>query len=164
LALTETEKVAAGRMGCGKMALYGLAGLFALGVIGQFARDPVPSGEPAASPPPGLAPTGPPELAVTARELRAAYAANEIAAKQRFAGKRLRVTGTIEALDLDFSDNPVIRLTTDDMFQSVQAQFDKADAAAIAALNKGARATVICSRVTEALGAPLLSDCTLASD
>lgn len=148
------DQRAAKKGGCLKVAGIGALALVGLGVIGALA------GGGAGSKPEAEAPAAPP-LAITARELHAAYDANEVAAKARFDGQRLAVTGTIAGISLDLLDNPVVQLETANQFQSVQAKFAKEDAAATGALAKGQEITVICAKVTEVIGAPILDECAL---
>lgn len=100
-------------------------------------------------------------LEVTARELAAAYDANEVAAQQTYGGQRLAVTGTVDGITLDFMDNSVVQLVGVNQFLAVQATLEEGEDAA--SLSKGATATVICEEVTEVISAPMLSGCRLAS-
>lgn len=97
-------------------------------------------------------------LQVDARMLYAAYDANEVAADQQFKGKRLRVTGTVEAIDSGIGDEPVVRLSAGS-FQSVHVQ--GLAAATAASLAKGQQITVVCTGDGEVIGSPMLEDCTL---
>ena len=101
-----------------------------------------------------------PAMEVSARDLFSAYEANEVAAQQTYGGKPLKVTGSVQGVTLDFMDNPVIQLATSNEFLPVQATVDDADAAA--SISKGTTVTVLCDELTEVIGAPQLSGCTLA--
>ncbi len=151
----EGTKGAAKKGGCLKVGLIVVGGLFGLAVIGTVLGDPAPS-----STAPAPAPEAP-ALAITAPELLAAFAQNEVAAKARFDGQALAVSGTIAAIELDFADNPVIRFDAGQAFESVQAKFTKDDAAAVGALAKGQAITVTCAEVTEVIGNPVLDGCAL---
>ena len=98
---------------------------------------------------------------VSARDLFAAFEANEVAAKAKYGDQALAVTGVIAGVSLDFMDRPVVSLETSNQFMSVDATFGKEDAEKTAALAKGQTITVTCSELTEAIGKPLLSDCAL---
>ena len=102
-----------------------------------------------------------PVIDVTARAMQRQFADNEVSAKALYEGKRARVTGTLASIDLDFSDDPMLILETGEMFNRVQASFDKADATAIGQLRKGTKVTVLCDRVSEVVGSPMLNDCAL---
>lgn len=100
-------------------------------------------------------------VAVDSRELGRAYEANEVAAQQLYGNKRLEVTGTLESIELDFSDDPVLSLPGVNEFTSVKASFPKEATAQTSALAKGQTVTVICDTISEVMGSPMLSDCTL---
>lgn len=135
--------------------LWAVGVIAVIGILGQ-ASDPTPPG-PAVDAPEVAAAV----LDVTAGELRAAYEANEVAAQQRFGGQTLRVSGTIAEIGLDITDDPMIVFESGDRFSQTQAGFTKADADAIAGLSKGEALTVLCERVSEVAGTPILSRCTL---
>lgn len=104
-----------------------------------------------------------PVVDVTARDLHAAFEANEVAAQSTYGDKRLRVSGTISSVALDFADDPFLVLETANQFQGVHAGFTKAEASAIAALTKGQKVTVICDDLSEAVGTPMLDECALGA-
>lgn len=97
-----------------------------------------------------------PLLAIDARTLFKDYEANEIAADQKYKGKRLRVTGEVESIDSDLIDEPVITLSTGG-FLGVQVRGLSADVAA--SLGKGQTLTVECTGAGEVIGAPMLEEC-----
>lgn len=157
----ETPAAAGKKRGCGfygLMAAGVLAGLVVLGSLGQQEkrdeREAAAAGKPDAA--------GAPMTEVSARDLQRAFAGNEVAAKQTYGNRRLKVSGTIASIDLDITDNPVVVLATGDDFNRVHARFEKDDSAAIAALAKGQKAAVVCDRIDEVAGTPMLSDCSLA--
>ena len=98
-----------------------------------------------------------PVEAVSARDLFAAYETNEVAADQRFKGKVIEVTGRIEGIDQDFSDQPLVRLDSGDMIRSVQA--GGLDASIAATLSKGSEVTLVCIGAGEVVGTPRLDEC-----
>jgi len=97
-------------------------------------------------------------IVLDARRLHATYSANEVAADQQFKGKPLLVTGTIEAIDSGFGDEPDIRLSAGD-FEFVMVKGVPASKAAT--LAKGQQITVLCTGGGEIIGSPVLDDCTL---
>ena len=97
----------------------------------------------------------------TPNALLQAYEANEVAAKAKFGGRVLEVTGKVHSIQLDLTDDPVIWFETGSRYDRVHAGFDKSAAAATSALSKGQTVTVRCAKITEALGTPLLMDCQL---
>lgn len=99
--------------------------------------------------------------AIGAPELYAAYDANEAGAQARFDGKRLQVTGTIESVALDVTDDAVIHLESANKYQTVSAKMADESKAAASRLSKGETVTVTCDSVMEVIGIPILSDCRL---
>lgn len=100
-------------------------------------------------------------VAVDSRELGRAYEANEVAAQQLYGNKRLEVTGTLESIELDFADDPVLSLPGINEFSNVRATFPKEATTQTSALTKGQSVTVVCDTISEVMGSPMLSDCTL---
>jgi hypothetical protein len=82
----------------------------------------------------------------------------------------LKVSGTVKDIDLDFADNPVIRLkgSGDTAGMGINNAgkitdvsvngLSKEDAAAV---NKGQKLVVTCGDVNEVMGSAQLSDCVL---
>lgn len=130
--------------------------LFVLFVIGMIAggKETKSSDDNVADAATAVAPTD-----VTAVELFNAYQANEAAAQQRYGNRPLRVTGTVAGVDLDLSDNPVVKLATPNQFMSASANLADASKAKASALVKGQKVVVLCSGVTEVISIPQLADC-----
>lgn len=103
-----------------------------------------------------------PARQVSARELYAAFDANEVAAQREYGGAPLIITGEIERVTLDITDSPVVRLSVGpSALQAVSLSFDKAATDATAALAKGETVRARCAKLAEVMGTPMLSDCTL---
>lgn len=98
-------------------------------------------------------------IKVTARELFQAYKANEIAADGQFKDKKLEISGAVESIESDFSDEPVVQLKAGEFLENVHLKgLDKATAAN---LSKGQQIKAQCIGSGEAIGFPLLDECTL---
>lgn len=98
-------------------------------------------------------------VAVTAGQLFDEFQANEVAAKGKYGESPIRISGRIADITLDFMDEPVVSLETSNQFMSVQVGFDKEDAAATGALQKGAEFTAVCAELSEVAGTPMLDEC-----
>lgn len=96
---------------------------------------------------------------VSATELFEAYQANEAAAQQQFGSAPLLVTGTVDGVDLDFKNDPVVKLRTSNEFMSAMANLTAESKAKAGALSKGGKVTVLCKSVSEVIGMPQLQDC-----
>lgn len=106
------------------------------------------------------APAAPP-VEVTAQALEAAYQANEMAAQQQYGEATLLVTGMINSIQLDFSDDPYLVLTGSNPYMGPQAHLADNSKAAAASLTKGQQVTLLCDGVGEVVGTPMLKDCQL---
>lgn len=98
-------------------------------------------------------------IKVSAVQLFRAYQANEARAQRDYGGNLLEVTGTVDGVALDFSDEPFVTLVTDNQFMSAQAELTKAAQAASADLSKGQKITLLCQGVSELAGRPMLKEC-----
>jgi len=153
--------VPAKRKGCGFWLLVGFGVFVLFGVIGTITdpdggesrRDAADSGTE------GVAVVAPTE--VSAMELFRAFQANELAAVAVYGDRPLLVSGTVTSVDLDFMDEPVVMLATDNEFMSAQLDFDDQDSTEISYLRVGQTVTALCLELSEVIGTPMLDDCTL---
>lgn len=97
-------------------------------------------------------------IKVTASQLHGAYESNEIKADATYKGKPLLISGTVESIESDFSDDPVVHLSAGD-FAFVQLKgIDKATASD---LSKGQKVTAACTGAGEVISFPMADHCTL---
>lgn len=99
-----------------------------------------------------------PDEWVTAARLFADYEANEVAADEKYKGKVLVVTGTIEDIGKDFVDTMYVTLRTDNGIMSVQCRFDDEHKFQLANTTKGQQVTLK-GKCDGKFGNVLLSDC-----
>lgn len=78
---------------------------------------------------------------LTSAEPDRAYAANEVAADQRYKGKKVRVTGTVQQIYSDIGKGGTLTLGQAPLFIDVSCSFD--EAAPLARLSKGDAVTVV---------------------
>lgn len=71
------------------------------------------------------------------------------------------MTGTVASIDLDFTNDPVVMLQTDNEFMSAQAKLASASKGQASSLNKGDTVRLRCSSVSDVVGTPMLRDCVL---
>jgi len=83
-------------------------------------------------------------ISVSAEQLLAEYKANEIAADEKYKGKAIEVTGTIENIGKDILDNMYVALKSGEQydFRSVQCFLGENLRKEAASLSKGSRITV----------------------
>jgi tRNA_anti-like len=96
---------------------------------------------------------------VTAGQLFAAYQANEMAAQQKYGNKTLEVSGIIDGVDLDFSDNPVVKLKTSNPIMAVSVTLTSETQKAAAAYAKGQKISFLCEELSEVISMPQLKEC-----
>jgi uncharacterized protein (DUF1330 family) len=98
---------------------------------------------------------------MTAAELWNEYARDAVAANQRFRGRPIVVSGTVRAIERDFDGRPVVRFSTDDSLDTVNAKLATREDARLRDLSKGRPASLGCVGRGALIGAPLLGDCSL---
>ena len=137
-------------------------------LIGMFA---VASASALLTPPaaPETAPAWPKEAAapvvpkaasqVTAAELWAAYARDRAGADRQFRDKSIAVTGIVRAIERDYEGSTVVRLSTGDAFETVNAKLTTRNDPAIVGVSKGRLVSLLCVGRGALLGAPQLSGC-----
>jgi hypothetical protein len=127
-------------------------------IIGSFVPDQ----------PKGTGTTGkngtPPELplAVTATELFQAYQGNEASAQSYFGKRKLLVSGTVDKVTLDFSDDPVVLLRTPNQFMSAHAELADDAKGEAGNFSPGDKVKLLCEDVREVMATPMLRDCRTA--
>lgn len=100
-------------------------------------------------------------LDVSAAELFKDYAANEVSADDRYRGKVLRVSGTVESINKNIVDDPYVMLRAGGDFDGVHCSFDSTQTSSLASLSRGQRVTLRCRGNGKMIGSPMLHDCVL---
>jgi hypothetical protein len=159
--------------GCSMVAMFGAAALGVSAAPPGAAAAPARGGDsevPAAFAPAGAARGGVGEVGasadrdtprMTAAELWNEYARDAVAANQRFRGRPIVVSGTVRAIERDFDGRPVVRFSTDDSLDTVNAKLATREDARLRDLSKGRPASLGCVGRGALIGAPLLGDCSL---
>jgi len=104
-----------------------------------------------------------PVLTVSSAKLGQAYAADETAANKAYNGRRLSVTGVVQGIALDFTNEPVVSLDGASPSAHIQISLDKQAAAKAATLKSGMIVTFTCDKVALILDSPMLDDCEFAA-
>jgi hypothetical protein len=157
--LTATEAIApaAAKKKYGKGCVILIAIIVSLMVVGALvggndAKSPAASGGSTTAP--VVEPTK-----VSANELFAAYQANEASAQGQYGDRPLLVSGTVDGVDLDMTNDPVVKLRTSNEFMSAMANLTDASKPKASGLSKGEKVTLLCKNVGEVMGIPQLRDC-----
>lgn len=114
-----------------------------------------------ASPPPPPRPVERP-IEVDAKTLFDEYQQNEVAADDRYKGKKLLVRGTVQSVDKDFLDSIIVRLATSNQFMGAMARMEDGEKSQASRLRKGEKVAVLCEGGGIVIGTPSLRDCTFA--
>ena len=105
------------------------------------------------------APPKQPDLSVSANTLFNEYQANEVAADEKFKGKRLLVSGKVASIDKGVMGGLHLRLATSNEFMSVMCSMEDSEKATVAKLQKGESVNVLCEGNGMVIGSPSLDDC-----
>ncbi|HWX02247.1 OB-fold protein [Collimonas sp.] len=98
-------------------------------------------------------------MAVTVLQLAKDYDANEVAADQKYKGKMLRVSGSVQSIDKDAFNNIVVHLKTANEYMPAMAKLNDKHEALAASLSKGNKVTWQCEGGGRIIGSPVLNNC-----
>jgi hypothetical protein len=159
--MTDQDGKAGDRSSAGNSIAFGLIGaLVLLFLISKCGAD-----SPASKPPEADAsPDGPEACALVPMEpikveaISSAYEANEAAAQKAYGDRCVLIVGIVEEVDLDMSDDPVIRLAGKDLVRPTVRLLDQASEQATF-LAKGEETHFLCNEVSEFVGTPTFDGC-----
>jgi hypothetical protein len=100
----------------------------------------------------------PPQGAISAKDLYDAYKANEVAADEKFKGKRLVVYGKIKDISKNIADQPSVTLDAGTL-SFVDCRFPKDKTSQLAPLQKGQMTAIECTANYEMVATVFLYDC-----
>lgn len=98
-------------------------------------------------------------LEVSPQQIYRDYDSNQIAADNKYKGKLLKVTGTVDSINSDFVDEAVVEITAGGFLETVSAEGDSNFTNTAATLSKGQEITVLCRGAGEIMGFPMMNDC-----
>ena len=97
----------------------------------------------------------------TAVDLYHAYEANEVATDRAIDGRPVEMSGVVQSIDKNYSDQIIISLATDNDYQPAKADLDKSQEAAAAALSKGQAISALCQKMRRFADIPWGHDCVI---
>ena len=102
-------------------------------------------------------------VSVSAKDLMAAYKANEVAADQKYKGRRCRVAGVVDSINKDFTGSAYVVLGTGASyeFNGVHVEFSSGNDAVLARLQKGQSLTIVGDCDGMVLTSPIVRDASL---
>lgn len=137
------------------LALFGLLG-------GKDDAQPGQPGPTQAAPQAPPAPAEPrPPYETTAAQLHRDYEANEVAADAKIDGRPVLVRGSVQSIDKDFLDAPVLSLATSNQFMPVRLSLRNDQATVAGQLKRGQQVAVYCRTTRRIVGFVTGSDCTV---
>lgn len=98
-------------------------------------------------------------IEISAANLEKEYKANEVAADTKYKGKIVKISGTVASVDKDILDNPLVRIETNEMFNSVVCRFGKGQIDDLSKLIKGQKVTFIGEVSGMTIGSVYIKSC-----
>lgn len=138
------------------VAMFGVAGV---GALFPQARPGETQGPKAAAPVRPAPPVSARTPEVSATDIWTAYSKDPLAADHAYRDRSLVVTGVVRSVDRDYEGAMVVRLGTEDAFDTVNATLAARNDPSVAALVKGRSVSLICVGRGSLMGAPLLGGC-----
>jgi hypothetical protein len=99
------------------------------------------------------------DLKTTAEQYDADYDANEVAADQKYEGKKILLTGVIESINKDFKGDAYLVLKTNNPFTGVHAELNERGKARASALAKGITIYLVCDSGTRIVSSAVARSC-----
>lgn len=99
------------------------------------------------------------DLEATAGQYDADYDANEVAADQKYEGKKILLTGVIESINKDFKGDAYLVLKARNPFMGVHAELDARGKAGASAMAKGTTVYLVCDSGTRIMGSATARNC-----
>jgi hypothetical protein len=99
------------------------------------------------------------DLKTTAEQYDADYAANEVAADEKYEGKKILLTGVIESVNKDFKGDAYLVLKASNPFLGVHAELNERGKAGASALAKDTTIYLVCDSGTRIVGSAVAGNC-----
>ena len=98
---------------------------------------------------------------ISAIDLWMAYSRDPVGTDRSFRDHPVLVTGTIRSIERDFQGRLLVRLSTGDAFETVNATMASRDNPAVVGAAKGRAISLLCQGRGMLMGAPLLGGCSV---
>jgi hypothetical protein len=99
------------------------------------------------------------KAAVEAADLWHAYDANEVAADNKWKGQRFLVTGILQSVSKDFTNDIILDLRSPNQFSPTRAYLNANQSSTAAGLRKRQEVLLTCTCDGLIVGSPVLKDC-----
>lgn len=97
---------------------------------------------------------------ITAKALAELYKANEVAADDKIGGRNVEITGIVQDITKNFTDDVVLKLESGNRFMPVSLSMEGSEKSQASKLRKGQKITVTCEKMQLFIGAPSGNNCT----
>ncbi|MHC9004255.1 OB-fold protein [Enterobacter adelaidei] len=95
----------------------------------------------------------------TAKDLAELYKANEVAADDKIGGRNVEITGIVQDITKNFTDDVVLKLESGNRFMPVSLSMEGSEKPQASKLRKGQKIVVTCGKMQLFIGAPSGSNC-----
>ncbi|HHP2693592.1 TPA: OB-fold putative lipoprotein [Klebsiella variicola] len=95
----------------------------------------------------------------TAKTLAELYSANEVAADDKIGGRNVEITGVVQDITKNFTDDVVLKLESGNRFMPVSLSMEGSEKPQASKLRKGQKIVVTCGKMQLFIGAPSGSNC-----
>lgn len=95
----------------------------------------------------------------TAKALAELYSANEVAADDKIGGRNVEITGIVQDITKNFTDDVVLKLESGNRFMPVSLSMEGSEKPQASKLRKGQKIVVTCGKMQLFIGAPSGSNC-----
>lgn len=96
----------------------------------------------------------------TAKALAELYDANEVAADDKIGGRKVEITGTVQEIAKNFTNDVIVRLESGNRFLPVMLSMEDSEKSKASKLKKGQKIVVTCEKMQLFVRAPSGSNCT----
>ncbi|WP_149451096.1 OB-fold protein [Escherichia albertii] len=96
----------------------------------------------------------------TAKALAELYDANEVAADDKIGGRKVEITGTVQEIAKNFTNDVIVRLESGNRFLPVMLSMEDSEKSKASKLKKGQKIVVTCEKMQLFVGTPSGSNCT----
>lgn len=96
----------------------------------------------------------------TAKALAELYDANEVAADDEIGGRKVEITGTVQEIAKNFTNDVIVRLESGNRFLPVMLSMEDSEKSKASKLKKGQKIVVTCEKMQLFVGTPSGSNCT----
>src|SRR3546814_4748482 len=87
---------------------------------------------------------------------------SDVCSSDLYGGLLLEVTGTVDGVDLDLMDDPIVKLAAGDRYDHADVSLIEAEKYKAAGFAKGQKIIFLCQGISEVIGTPILSNCIVA--